>query len=92
MIRKILSFVSCLGLLGVASASAQKSFDVVETSIHGIQKALQDKTCTCEFVVKEYLHRIAVYDQSTHLNSIVTVNPLALETARSLDAEYARTG
>ena len=92
MRRKTLLLVSWLGLVAVVSASAQRHFDVVETSISGIQKALQDKTCTCEFVVKEYLHRIAVYDQSTHLNSIVIVNPKALETARSLDAEYARTG
>jgi amidase len=68
-----------------------KPFDVVETSIAGIRQALRDKTCTCESLVTEYLHRIAVYDQSTGLNAIILTNPQALATARALDAEYART-
>jgi amidase len=69
-----------------------KTFDVVETSIRDIHTALRQKTCTCEFLVTEYLHRIAAYDQPTGLNSIVVVNPEALTVARSLDKEYARTG
>jgi Asp-tRNA(Asn)/Glu-tRNA(Gln) amidotransferase A subunit family amidase len=72
--------------------SAQKTFDVVETSIADIHRALREKTCTCEFLVNEYLRRIAAYDQPTGLNSIIVVNPDAVKTARMLDSVYARTG
>jgi amidase len=73
------------------SLRQERPFNVVETSIADIHRALQQKTCTCEFLVTEYLHRIAAYDQSTGMNSIVIVNPEALKTARLLDEEYART-
>jgi Asp-tRNA(Asn)/Glu-tRNA(Gln) amidotransferase A subunit family amidase len=72
-------------------APSAKPFPVVETTIAGIHKALRQKTCSCELLVTEYLQRIAVYDQSTGLNAIILTNPHALETARSLDNEYART-
>ena len=96
MRRKIGILICCLAQIATITAqklqNAPKPFDPVETSIAGIHKALQNKTCTCEQLVTEYLHRIAVYDQPTHLNSIVLVNPQALTIARQLDAAYARSG
>jgi Asp-tRNA(Asn)/Glu-tRNA(Gln) amidotransferase A subunit family amidase len=73
-------------------AAPRSAIPLVETTISGIHKALQKKACTCEGIVSEYLRRIAVYDQSTRLNSIILTNPQALTAARGLDAEYARTG
>jgi Asp-tRNA(Asn)/Glu-tRNA(Gln) amidotransferase A subunit family amidase len=70
---------------------AGKTIPVVETNIAAIHRALQNKTCTCEGLVAEYLRRIAAYDKSTSLNAIVLTNPDALSLARGLDAEYART-
>ncbi len=70
---------------------APAHFPVVEATIAGVHRALKNKTCTCELLVKEYLQRIAEYDSSTGLNAIILTNPDALKTARALDAEYART-
>src|ERR1700761_1875203 len=75
----------------IAGAQAPAHFPVVEATIAGVHKALEKKTCTCEGLVQEYLQRIATYDQSTGLNSIIITNPQALESARALDAEFART-
>lgn len=74
-----------------AQAPAKDSFNVVEATFSDIHAALQKRTCTCETLVKEYLHRIATYDQRTGINSIILTNPEAIATARKLDQEYART-
>lgn len=70
----------------------QQKFDVLETNIDAIHKAFQNKTCTCEILVTDYLNRITAYDQPTHLNSIIVTNPDAIKRARELDEEYKRTG
>jgi len=69
----------------------QQNFNVVETNIEAVQQAFKNKTCNCEILVSNYLQRIAAYDQTTHLNSIITTNPDALKRARELDEEYRRT-
>ena len=79
------------GRAQAARGGASGTFDVVEAKFSDIHAALQKKTCTCESLVKEYLQRIAAYDQSTGINSIILVNPAAVATARQLDQEYART-
>jgi amidase len=93
--KKLLIIVVAAGgwMLGRSQVNLrqEKTFDVVETSIAAIHRALAAKTCSCEFIVTQYLHRIAAYDQPTGMNSIVVVNPEALKTARLLDEEYART-
>jgi Asp-tRNA(Asn)/Glu-tRNA(Gln) amidotransferase A subunit family amidase len=76
---------------GDVGGGGEKPFNVVETSIAEIHRALERKTCTCAYIVNEYLQRIAAYDQPTGLNSIIVVNPEAMKTARLLDEEYART-
>ena len=63
------------------------TFDLVETSIPEIQSAINDGLISSEYVVQQYLNRIAAYDdQGPTINSIIELNPNALETARSLDA------
>jgi amidase len=68
------------------------TFDVQETTIADIHRAFQQKTCTCEQLVRTYLQRIETYDQPTGLNAIILTNPDALQRARELDAEYQETG
>lgn len=68
-----------------------RNFNVVETNIDAVHKAFKKKTCSCEMLVSTYLQRIAAYDQSTHLNSIILTNPDAIKRARELDQEYKRT-
>ncbi|GAB4032562.1 amidase [Spirosoma jeollabukense] len=67
-------------------------FDVIETTISDIHRAFRAGSLTSEQLVNAYLERIKTYDQPTRLNSIISVNPEALATARALDAEFKKTG
>lgn len=68
-------------------------FDIEEVTIHGIQSALQAGEITCRELVEAYLARIEAYDKKgPELNSIVTVNPKALEEADALDRSLEQTG
>ncbi len=64
---------------------------IMETTISGIHQAYQRGEYNCEQLVTAYLRRIEAYDQTTGLNSIILVNPEALNIARELDNEYQRT-
>jgi amidase len=72
-------------------APAKVTFDVMETTIAQTQAAIRSGQVTCRQIVEIYLKRIAAYDQSTHLNTVVTLNPTALEDADKLDKEFAQT-
>ena len=71
-----------------ALARNDKPFSVVETSIADLRRALETKRTTSREIVQQYLLRIATYED--RLNAIITVNPLALAIADSLDRERAR--
>ena len=60
-------------------------FNVVEASVPDMQKAMAEGRVTSEDLVKQYLVRIATYENV--INAAIAVNPLALEQARALDAE-----
>src|SRR5690348_4170115 len=66
---------------------AGPSFNVVETSIPELQKALAAGRVTSRQLVLEYLTRIALYED--RLKAIITVNPRVLEEADALDRERA---
>src|SRR5579862_151854 len=69
------------------------SFQIVETSIDDIHAALRSGRLTAQQLVQGYLDRIAAYDKSgPNINSIITLNPRALDDARALDAAYSRSG
>jgi amidase len=79
-----------------SDASAQRrasppTFEVTETTIAQTLDAIRSHRVTCRQLVEAYLRRIREYDQPTHLNAIVTVNPNALSDADALDREFART-
>lgn len=63
-----------------------------ELTIADIHRAYQRGDYTSEQLVRAYLNRIRAYDQPTHLNSILLINPDALQTARALDLEFKKTG
>src|SRR5215475_3855170 len=73
------------------SAQSQKTFELCETTIAEIHRAIRSGKITCRQLVEAYLKRIDAYDQSTKLNSIVLVNPQALADADRLDQEFKRT-
>src|SRR5262244_1106127 len=57
-----------------------------EASISSIHAALSARMVTCVQVIQYYLNRIDAYDhRGPALNSIITVNPHALDTAAEMD-------
>ncbi|HEY2460123.1 MAG TPA: amidase family protein [Candidatus Acidoferrum sp.] len=86
-------FAAILPALAVAqqNEAAHKKFEVTEASIPQIRQAIRTHQVTCRQIVEKYLARIRAYDQSTRLNSVVTLNPEALADADKLDREFART-
>ncbi|WP_435199622.1 amidase [Janibacter sp. GS2] len=62
------------------------SIDVVEASIAGLRGALEAGETTSEELVGAHLERIAAYDTAgIRLNSLVVMNPRALDEARASD-------
>jgi len=68
-------------------------FEVSEQSISALQSAQADGHVTSRGLVEAYLARIVAYDQAgPRLNTIVTLNPHALDDADALDRERVRSG
>src|SRR6056297_60406 len=66
------------------------SIAVSELTIAEIHKAYQEHTYTSSELVATYLQRIKDFD--TTINAITILNPKALDIAKTLDEEYAKTG
>lgn len=74
-------------------AAAAATFSLIEATIPEIQSAIEAELITSEYLVQQYLNRIEIYDdQGVSLNSIIEVNPEALETAQMLDVERSISG
>jgi Asp-tRNA(Asn)/Glu-tRNA(Gln) amidotransferase A subunit family amidase len=68
-------------------------FDVVEASVADIHEAFARGTLTARALTQQYLDRIDAYDKrGPMLNSIITVNPRALQDAERLDARFKQSG
>ena len=68
-------------------------FDLLDTTISDIQAAYASGELTALELTLRYLERIADIDQSgPSLNSVLEINPDALDIAEALDREYAQTG
>jgi Asp-tRNA(Asn)/Glu-tRNA(Gln) amidotransferase A subunit family amidase len=94
IISLLLAFIIVMGFSINSSpheSSASPQFPVVETTIADIHRAIQSGKVTCRQLVEIYLKRIKTYDQPTKLNSIVVVNPKALQIADELDEEFRKT-
>jgi hypothetical protein len=62
-------------------------FEVMEASIDDIHAAYRAGALTARQLTQHYLDRIEAYDkQGPTINSIITLNPSALEDADRLDA------
>jgi amidase len=83
----LLMATGCAGRMATARRAGQP-FNVVETGIPELQKALASGRITSRQLVVEYLTRIALYEDQ--LKAIITVNPRALEEADVLDRERAQ--
>src|SRR5579862_2144789 len=71
-----------------APAAARKPFTVVEATIPELRAAMEQKRTTSREIVRQYLTRIATYEDRLH--AAITVNPRALELADERDRERAR--
>lgn len=83
------------GPSGPAATSSPRSaragnIDVVELTIGQVQADYAAKKYTAEQLVQAYLDRIAMYED--HYNAFISMNPKALDEARELDRELARSG
>jgi Asp-tRNA(Asn)/Glu-tRNA(Gln) amidotransferase A subunit family amidase len=81
----------------MAASAAQSTdgalFDLSTATIADIQAAMDTGALTAERLVELYLARIAAYDGAgPKLNSVITLNPQALDEARALDAERRESG
>ena len=83
------SLVAIFG--GIKPVASSGKFEITEATIAETQKAIREHRVTCHQVIEAYLKRIGSYDQPTHLNSLVTINPNALAEADKFDAEFKRT-
>jgi Asp-tRNA(Asn)/Glu-tRNA(Gln) amidotransferase A subunit family amidase len=68
------------------------NFSIEEATISGIHAAYESGALTAKALVAAYLDRIAKIDKSgPTINSVISINPKALEAAEAVDAEFART-
>jgi amidase len=82
----LLVTTGCAGPL--AATLAGQPFNVVETGIPDLQRALAAGRVTSRQLAVEYLTRIGLYEDQ--LKAAITVNPRALEEADALDRERAQ--
>src|SRR3989475_1361338 len=97
MIRKKLVWAGILILVvllwpGKAPSQAQ-TFKLQETAIEAVQNAYKTGRLNAHQLVELYLKRIDAYDKKgPAINSIITINPKALEEADRLDAAFKASG
>src|SRR5215469_17838992 len=86
----LLFFVSLSAGVG---QSQTKAFHLAEATIQDILDAYKSGQLTAHRLVQLYLNRIEAYDKKgPNINSIITVNPKALEEADRLDAALKTSG
>lgn len=62
------------------------SFELMETTVAKVHEAMKSGEITCRQLVEMYLERIEAYDhKGPAINSVITVNPKALEEADACD-------
>jgi amidase len=81
------SVVLALAPAHARDQAASTAFSVVEASIPDMQTALARRRVTSRELVRQYLARIATYEDKLH--AALTINPHALEEADALDRERA---
>ena len=70
-----------------------RPFEVVEASIADIHAAYKSGALTARQLTQAYLDRIEAYDKNgPRINSVISLNPRALEEADRLDAAYKSSG
>lgn len=93
--RNLFCFLISLAWLSACQTAPveRAKFALAEASIADIHAAMESGEVTASYLVQGYLDRIEAYDkQGPSINSIIIVNPKALERAAYLDSIYAISG
>ena len=92
--RNIAVFLLYLSLfVGMAPVARADSTDYREYDIESLQALMQSGQLSSKQLVQYYLDRIDALDRNgPALNSIIEINPQAIEIAAALDAERQKTG
>ncbi len=86
-------FIVTLAALLLVSIAAAETFELTTATIADINRAFDAGALTSEQLVELSLARIAAYDEAgPKLNAVMHLNPEAVATARSLDAERLEKG
>jgi len=92
----IVAFSFLIPLRGFAQGAATHAtttFDLQTATVADINAAIDAGALSSEKLVRLYLNRIEAYDKKgPKINSVITLNPKALEEARALDAERKSKG
>jgi amidase len=85
--------VSALVIPRTPLTAENRTFDLLTASVADIQRAVTSGALTYERLVRLYLNRIEAYDKNgPRLNSIIEINPRAIDIARLLDDERRTKG
>lgn len=91
--RNTLAMLATTALAVVAQPAAAAEFDLSTATIADVNAAFDAGALTSEKLVELYLARIEAYDQKgPAINSVINLNPNALEQARALDKERREKG
>ncbi|MFN7936102.1 MAG: amidase family protein [Bryobacteraceae bacterium] len=89
LLTAVISAQICAG----APNSTKNQFDVMEATVASIHAAFQSGKLTARQLTQMYLDRIEAFDRNgPKINSVINVNPRALEDAAQLDAAYKKSG
>ncbi len=83
-----IALMGCGLTLNAAAQAIPNQFQLIETTVPEIRRAMETRLLSSEQLVQMYLARIAAYDDGgPKLNSYMYVNPQAAAQAKSLDAK-----
>ena len=63
------------------------TIDLMDATVTELSGEMESGNVTSEQLVQMYIDRISAYDKKKKLNSIISINPNALQEARTLDEE-----
>ena len=76
-----------------APDTGRPPFQIMETTVDDVHAAYKAGRLTAHQLVQSYLDRIEAYDKTgPNINSVITLNPNALEEADRLDAAFKKSG
>jgi len=85
--------ISANGLAQSTPPHTRTTFNLQTATVADINAAIDAGALSSEKLVRLYLSRIEAYDKKgPKINSVITLNPKALEEARALDAERKAKG